>query len=113
MDTGIPLPPSTPDLVTGGAGRGNVDVSIGGNVSLYCPTNGVNLPTTVWQRNGITIVDDPPRITVTSGTVNGVLSLILTIRNVTLSELGTYTCVTMNSDGTDRQEVILRGELSY
>ena len=113
MDTGIPLPPSTPDLVTGGAGRGNVDVNIGGNVSLYCPTSGVNLPTTVWQWNGITIVDNPPRITVTAGTVKGVLSLILTIRNVTVNDLTTYTCLTMNSDGTDRQEVTLSGELSH
>ena len=113
MDTGVPLPSSTPDLVAGGAGRVNVDVNIGGNVSLYCPTNGVNLPTTMWQRNGITIVDNPPRITVTAGTVNGVLSLILTIRNVTVDELTTYTCLTINSDGTDRQEVTLRGELSH
>ena len=114
VDVDVPLPP--PDIsgsIPGGAGRGPVGVPVGGNVTLFCPTTGVDLPTTRWEINGVAVVSMPPRIVVGSRNVNGQIFLTLTITNISASDQITYTCVTMNADGTDRQDVIVRGKLLY
>ena len=112
MDTTTVLPDGKWSVV-GGAGRSDVLVNIGGNVTLYCPTTGIDTPSTRWLLNGTTIVSNHPRVVITNETVNGsILAVVLTINNINTSDLGTYTCVTSNSDGTDTQNIaIIRGEI--
>ena len=113
VDTYVPLPP--PDIsgsIPGGAGRGPVDAPVGGNVTLFCPTTGVDLPRTRWEINGMIVVNDPPRVTLTNRTVNGESCLTLTITNISAADQVTYTCVTMNAAGTDRATVVVRGKLN-
>ena len=110
VDTTTVLPVRTWSVV-GGAGRGDIRVNIGGNVTLYCPTTGIDTPNTRWLLNGTTIVSNLPRIVITNGTVNNIPAVVLTINNITTSDLVTYTCVTSNSDGTDTQNITIRGEI--
>ena len=111
VDTTTVLPNRTWSVV-GGAGRSDVRVNIDGNVTLYCPTTGIETPNTTWLLNGTTIVPNPPRVVITNETVNNIPAVVLTINNITTSDLVTYTCVTSNSDGTDTQNItIIRGEI--
>ena len=111
VDTTTVLPVRTWSVV-GGAGRNDIRVNIGGNVTLYCcPTTGIDTPNTRWLLNGTTIVSNLPRVVITNETVNDIPAVVLTINNITTSELVTYTCVTSNSDGTDTQNITIRGEI--
>ena len=109
MDTTTELPNGTWSVV-GGAGRGDLWVEIGGNVTLYCPTTGIETPNTSWL-NDTTKVSNLSRVVITNEPVNGIPAVVLTINNITKSDLVTYTCMTSNSDGTDTQNITIRGEL--
>ena len=64
----FPIEPAKVDITTvlpvsiwsvvGGAGRSDIRVNIGGNVTLYCPTTGIDTPNTRWLLNGTTIVSN-------------------------------------------------------
>ena len=110
VDITTVLPVSTWSVV-GGAGRSDIRVNIGGNVTLYCPTTGIDTPNTRWLLNGTTMVSNLPRVVITNETVNDIPAVVLTINNITTSDLVTYTCVTSNSDGTDTQNITIRGEI--
>ena len=111
MDTTTVLPVRTWSVV-GGAGRSDLRVEIGGNVTLYCPTTGIETPNTSWLLNGTTIVSNFPRVVITNERVNdSIPAVVLTINNITTCDLVTYTCVTSNSDGTDTQNITIRGEI--
>ena len=110
VDITTDLPLRTWSIV-GGAGRSDIRVSIGGNVTLYCPTTGIGTPNTRWLLNDTTIVSSLPRVALTNETVNDIPAVVLTINNITTSDLVTYTCVTSNSDGTDTQNIAIRGEI--
>ena len=110
VDITTVLPLSTWSVV-GGAGRSDIRVNIGGNVTLYCPTTGIDTPNTRWLLNGTTMVSNLPRVVITNETVNNIPAVVLTINNITTSDLVTYTCVTSNSDGTDTQNITIRGEI--
>ena len=111
MDTTTGLPNRTWSVV-GGAGRGDLWVEIGGNVTLYCPTTGIDSPNTSWLLDGTTIVSNLSHVVITNEIINDdIPAVVLTINNITTCDLVTYTCVTSNSDGTDTQNITIRGEI--
>ena len=113
----VPIPPpSTPDTTNARARQGQsppVNVPIGNNAALYCPTTGEELPTTMWLRGGNLVVARPPRITINNTVLlqGNISTLVLTINNVVAGDLGVYECRTRNRAGTDVGRVILQGRL--
>ena len=117
MDPDIPIPPpTTPDTTNGRARPGRpppVNIPIGNNAELYCPTTGEELPRTMWFRAGSLVVSMPPRITIRNIVLQpgNVPTVVLRINDVVASDLGGYECRTRNSAGGDVGTVVLQGRL--
>ena len=113
----VPIPSPQPGTTNGRALPGTepniLNVPVGREaVQLYCPTTGEELPNTMWFRSGIQVTPMPPRITITTTTLSGgILARVLTIRNVTASDLVEYECRTRNRAGSDVGRVTLQGML--
>ncbi|XP_055010314.1 ADAMTS-like protein 3 [Boleophthalmus pectinirostris] len=74
-----------------------VSVQQGANLTLDCPTSGFPRPTVTWLRRGRPL--PPGAVPLSSGS--------LWIRNVSLSDLGTYCCLANNSIGKSIASTVL------
>lgn len=114
----MPLPDGPPGTTVIGAGRPVDPVMIlrGRRVRLICPTTGLELPETFWQRrvgNNVTrVIENSPKIELRVDIGRGMSTVTLAIRDFQREDEGEYICITRNSGGTDQADVTLELETS-
>jgi hypothetical protein len=67
--------------------------TIGGNISFECPASGVPMPSITWKKGSTPITTSGGRITISNSS--------LLINNIQPDDVGDYTCVAVNSVGSD------------
>ena len=106
----IPFPTPPPGEMTVSTGLPmNTTITLGIDVTIYCPSSGINTPSIQWFRNGLMVVAGG-RFTISTTTLPGaVITSVLSIDDFQGSDAGTYTCTATNVVGSDDGGTTLLG----
>ena len=98
----IPFPTPPPDGVTVSSGQPtNTTITPGTDVTIYCPSSGIDTPSIEWFRDGVIVVSGG-RFTISTTTLPGaVITSVLSIDDFRSADAGTYTCTATNIVGSD------------
>ena len=93
----IPFPTPRPGETTVSTGQPmNTTITPGTDVTIYCPSSGIDIPSIEWFRNGVMVVVGG-RFTISTTTLPGaVITSVLSIDDFQGSDAGTYTCTSTN-----------------
>ena len=106
----IPFPTPPPGGVTVSTGiPSKTTITLGTDVTIYCPSSGINTPSIKWFRDGVMIVSGG-RFTISETTLPGaVITSVLRIDDFQSADAGTYSCSANNIVGSDDGTVTLIG----
>ena len=111
----LPIPFPTPPggvIVSTGIPSKTTIITPGTDVTIYCPSSGINTPSIEWFRDGVMIVSGG-RFTISETTLPGaVITSVLRIDDFQSADAGTYSCSANNIVGSDDGTVTLIGGYS-
>ena len=98
----IRIPTALPGEISLSTGIPSVThIDTGTPVTLYCPSSGIDTPTIVWAKNGMTITSGG-RFTITTTQLGTEpVTSVLEIDDFQPGDVGTYTCTSTNRAGED------------
>ena len=98
----IPFPTPPPGGVTVSTGRPeNTTITPGTDVTIYCPSSGINIPSIEWFRNGVMVMSGG-RFTISTTTLpDAAITSVLSIDDFESGDAGTYSCTSTNIVGSD------------
>ncbi len=107
----IPFPTPPPGEITVSTGQpmNTTIITLGTDVTIYCPSSGIDTPSIEWFRNSVMVVAGG-RFTISTTTLPGaVITSVLRIDDFQGSDAGTYTCTATNVVGSDDGGTTLLG----
>ena len=107
----IPFPTPQPGGVTVSTGvPSNTAITPGTDITIYCPSSGIDTPSIEWSRDGVMVVSGGRFTISTTTTLPGaVITSVLSISDFQSADAGTYSCSANNIVGSDDGTVTLIG----
>ena len=107
LPVSFPTPP--PGGITVSTGRPtNTTVNTGTDVTIYCPTSGIDTPTIQWFKDGARVISTSRIRTSTTRLPNTATTGVLAIDDFQPSDAGTYSCRADNVAGTANSSIVLQ-----
>ena len=78
-----------------------MDIVLGSNITLTCTSSGSPPDTFTWMKDGVLVTRSTNFTTVTYTNTTAVFSTTYSISNISISDIGTYTCTVTNPIGSD------------
>ena len=96
----IPIPTALPGEISLTTGIPSVThIDTGTPVTIYCPSSGIDTPTIVWSKDGMTIICGGRFAITTTQLGSEPVTSVLEIDDFQPGDVGTYTCTTTNRGG--------------
>ena len=97
------------------SGPRNTAIPIGRSATFSCNVSAEPTPTIVWRFNGIDLVDDGSKYTITRSDVTMNTQSVLTVNNLEVGDNGGYSCYVENEHGneTSTANLIVQSEFIY